>query len=306
MILSVSRRTDIPAFFGKWFMNRLKEGFVYVRNPFNFHAVSKISLNKAVVDCIVFWTKDATNFINYLPEINDMGYKYYFQYTITPYDKTIEPNLRDKNLIIENFKKLSNQIGKEKVIWRYDPILLTEKIDINWHAQRFEEMCKELADYTDVVIISFLDEYKKLDKSKIRSLTFEEMTSIAKEFNKTAMKYNLKLKTCAEGLSESLDLEKASCIDKYLIEKICECSLNVKKDKNQRSECLCAESIDIGEYDTCNHQCLYCYANNHCKNIQTKLQKHNHNSPLLIGEITNDDKITERKVFSLKNLQISI
>ena len=306
MILSVSRRTDIPAFFGKWFMNRLKEGFVCVRNPFNFHAVSKISLNKAVVDCIVFWTKDATNFINYLPEINNMGYKYYFQYTITPYDKAIEGNLRDKNLIIENFKNLSKQIGKEKVVWRYDPILLTEQIDINWHVQKFEEMCKELAGYTDVVIISFLDEYKKLDKSKIRGLSFEEMQTISKEFKTIAKKYNLKLKTCAESLSESLDLEKANCIDKQLIEKICGYSLNVKKDKNQRFECLCAESIDIGEYDTCSHQCLYCYANNNCKNIQTKLQKHNLNSPLLIGEISNDDKITERKISSMKNIQISI
>jgi len=306
MILSVSRRTDIPAFYGKWFINRLNEGFVCVRNPFNFHAVNKISINKAVVDCMVFWTKDATNFINYLPQIDDMGYKYYFQYTVTPYDKTIESNLRDKNLIIENFKQLSNQIGKEKVIWRYDPILLTEKIDINWHVRKFEEMCKELATYTDVVIISFLDEYKKLGKSKIRSLKFEEMTSIAKELKKIATRYNLKLKTCAESLSESLELEKASCIDKQLIEKICGCSLTIKKDKNQRSECLCAESIDIGEYDTCNHQCLYCYANNNCKNIQKKLQNHNLNSPLLIGEITNDDKITERKTSSLKNLQISI
>ena len=306
MILSASRRTDIPAFFGKWFMNRLKEGFVCVRNPFNFHAVSKIFLNKAVVDCIVFWTKDATNFINYLPEINNMGYKYYFQYTITPYDKEIERNLKDKNLIIENFKNLSKQIGNEKVIWRYDPILLTEQIDINWHVQKFEEMCKELSDYTDVVIISFLDEYKKLDKSKIKSLSFEEMQTISKEFKTIAKKYNLKLKTCAESLSESLDLEKASCIDKQLIEKICGYSLNVKKDKNQRSECLCAESIDIGEYDTCSHQCLYCYANNNCKNIQTKLQKHNLDSPLLIGEISNDDKITERKISSMKNLQISI
>ena len=304
MILSVSRRTDIPAFYSKWFINRLNEGFVCVRNPFNFHAVSKIFLNKDVVDCIVFWTKDATNFINYLPKINDMGYKYYFQYTITPYDKTIEPNLRDKNLIIENFKHLSNQIGKEKVIWRYDPILLTEKIDINWHVRKFEEMCKKLAEFTDVVIISFLDVYKKLDKSKIRSLTFEEMASIAKEFKKIATKFNLILKTCSEDISESLNLKKASCIDKQLIEQICGYSLNVRKDKNQRSECLCAESVDIGEYDTCNHQCLYCYANNNRKNIQTKLQKHNHNSPLLIGEITNDDKITERKISSLKNLYI--
>lgn len=175
MIISASRRTDIPAFFGEWFVNRLKEVFICVRNLFNKNMVSKIRLNPAEIDCIVFWIKDATDFINYLPMIDKLGYKYYFQYTITPYGKEIEPYLKDKNVIIDNFINLSKRLGKEKVIWRYDPILITKDISVDWYIKQFENLCKKLRYYTNKVVISFLDEYKKLDKSKFRTLTYEEM-----------------------------------------------------------------------------------------------------------------------------------
>lgn len=294
MILSVSRRTDIPAFFGEWFVNRLNEGFVCVRNPFNKNMVSKIKLNPAEIDCIVFWTKNATNFINYLPAIDDLGYKYYFQYTITPYNKEIEPNLKDKNVIIDNFINLSKKLGKEKVVWRYDPILITKNISLDWHIKQFENLCKKLSGYTNKVIISFLDEYKKLDKSKFRTLTFEEMQQIGKAFAKIASEYGQVIQTCAENI----DIEgvvKGACIDKTLIEQICGYQLGVKKDKTQREACLCSQSVDIGEYDTCCHFCEYCYANNNKLNIKNKLKQHNINSPLLIGELLPTDKIYERK-----------
>ncbi len=294
MILSASRRTDIPAFFGKWIVNRLEKGFVCVRNPFNKNMVSEIKLTPIEVDCIVFWTKDATNFINYLPLIDDLGYKYYFQYTITPYDKEIEPNLRDKNEIINNFINLSKKIGKEKVIWRYDPILITQSISLDWHIEQFENLCKKLSNYTNKVVISFLDEYKKLNKAKIKTLTYDEMQQLGKVFAKIASNYGLIIQTCAE----SVDIDgvlKGSCIDQVLIEQICGYRLNLKKDKNQRKDCLCAQSVDIGEYDTCCHFCEYCYANNNRSNIKNKLKRHNLNSPLLIGEILPTDKIYERK-----------
>lgn len=296
MILSVSRRTDIPAFYGEWFVNRLKDGFVCVRNPFNKNMVSKIVLNKDVIDCFVFWTKDVTNFIKYLPDIDRMGYKYYFQFTITPYDKTIEPNLRNKDEIINNFIMLSKMIGKEKVIWRYDPILLTKDIDVKWHIEKFIDICDKISGYTDCVIISFLDTYKKLDISKFRAPTKNEMVEIGEAFAQIANKYNIKVKTCAESIVFANGIEKASCIDKKLIERICGYSLNVKKDKYQRQECLCAESVDIGEYDTCGHFCAYCYANNNAINIKTKIQKHNPSSPLLIGELLPEDKVYQRKI----------
>ena len=294
MILSVSRRTDIPAFFGEWFFNRLKDGFVCVRNPFNKHMVSKIRLSVNEIDCIVFWTKDATNFTNYLPLIDELGYKYYFQYTITPYGKEIEPNVKDKNQVIDNFINLSKTIGKEKVIWRYDPILISKDISIDWHICQFEKMCGRLKGYTNKVVISFLDEYKKLDKSKFRTLNSQEMQELGTAFAKIAKDNGLKIQTCAE----SVDIEgikKGACIDKNLIEQICGYPLNIKKDTSQREECLCSQSVDIGEYDTCPHFCNYCYANNNKSNIKNKLQQHNIKSPLLIGEILSTDKIYERK-----------
>lgn len=294
MILSVSRRTDIPAFFGEWFVNRLEECFVCVRNPFNKNMVSKIRLNPSEIDCIVFWTKDATNFINYLPMIDRFGYKYYFQYTITPYGKEIEPYLKDKNTIIDNFINLSKRLGKEKVIWRYDPILITKEISVDWHIKQFENMCKKLSGYTNKVVISFLDEYKKLDKSKFRTLTYGEMQQLGKSFVKIAGKYGVVVQTCAENI----DIEgvvKGACIDKTLIEQICGYQLNTKKDKTQREACLCSQSVDIGEYDTCCYFCEYCYANNNKLNIRNKLKQHKENSPLLVGDILPTDKIYERK-----------
>lgn len=300
MILSVSRRTDIPALYGEWFFHRLKEGYVCVRNPFNKSMVSKIDLQPNMIDCIVFWTKDATPFLKHLPTIDKLGYKYYFQFTITPYDQTIECGIRNKEKIISTFQELSKKIGKDKVIWRYDPILLTEKIDVQWHIQQFQRLCEQLARYTNEVIISFLDEYTKLDKSKFRAPIEEEMKEIGEEFAMIAKGYHISIKTCAEEIVFRNGIEKASCIDGDLIEKICGYSLNVKKDKYQRSACGCIESIDIGEYDTCTHNCAYCYANNNKKTITTKNQKHHQYSPLLIGDILPSDKIYERKINSLR------
>ena len=130
MIISASRRTDIPAFYGEWFINRLKAGEVLVRNPMNTKQVTRVYLSPDKVDCIVFWTKNPSDFIKYLPEIDSMGYKYYFLFTLTSYDKSVEVNVDKKMNIIDIFKRLTDTIGKEKVIWRYDPIVLTSVFDL--------------------------------------------------------------------------------------------------------------------------------------------------------------------------------
>lgn len=301
MILSVSRRCDIPAFFGKWFLGRLKEGFVYVRNPYNHTAVSKILLNPQTVDCIVFWTKDAAPFLQYLSQIDELGYRYYFQFTITPYGSEIEKLVGDKKRIIQSFCTLSRRIGKECVIWRYDPILLTSEITVDWHIEKFREMCRRLSDYTDEVVISFLDEYKKLDKAKYRAPDREEMFAIGKAFAEIAQNYGLRIQTCAEAVSIP-GIEKGSCVDRSLIERICGYPISGKKDKSQRGDCLCMESVDIGEYDTCVHFCEYCYANNHTKTIENKMKAHDPTSPLLIGNLEPNDTVHLRNAFSLRSL----
>ena len=158
MILSVSRRTDIPAFYSEWFFNRIKEGYVCVRNPMNIHQISKIALTPNLIDCIVFWSKNPYPMLSRLDELKD--YMYYFQFTINPYDTVLEQQVPGKKHVIETFKRLSDLISPDRVIWRYDPIILTDTISVDYHIKYFEELAKRLHTYTKTCIISFLDLYK--------------------------------------------------------------------------------------------------------------------------------------------------
>lgn len=173
MILSVSRRTDIPAFYSDWFYNRIKEGYVLVRNPFNAHQVSRIKLSPEVIDCIVFWPKNPRAMMSRLSELK--GYNYYFQFTLTSYDNTIEVNVPQKKYIIDTFIELSNMIGKDRIIWRYDPILLTDRYDKQYHYKWFDYLAKRLKDYTNKCIISFMDLYRKTERNlghiQLKSIT---------------------------------------------------------------------------------------------------------------------------------------
>lgn len=305
MIISASRRTDIPAFYSEWFVNRLKAGYVLARNPFNFASISKIPLSPEIVDCIVFWTKDPDNILSQLPLIDKMGYKYYFQFTLTPYDNIIERNLRQKTNIEDTFINLSNNIGKDKVLWRYDPIILNEFIDINYHKSQFMRLCEKLHNYTNSITISFVDQYSKIKTNLIREITTDEIIELSQFMGSTAKCYGLELNTCSEQMDLSkYGIGRSSCIDKKIIEKICSCSLNVKQDKNQRSECGCFESIDIGAYNTCKNGCIYCYANYSEISVKNNTANHNPNGELLIGEVLDGEKITSRVVKSHKNMQL--
>ncbi|WP_290770487.1 DUF1848 domain-containing protein [Anaerofustis sp.] len=309
MIISASRRTDIPAFYGDWFVNRIKEGYVYVRNPINKHQISKVNLSCDVVDCIVFWSKNPKNILNKLKYLND--YKYYFQFTLTCYDNDIEYNLPPKKDIIETFKELSLQIGRDKVIWRYDPIFLSRKYTLDYHLKSFDEISTELSGYTDKVIISFIDMYKKIlpnvNKHGIRELNKEEIELVASRFAKTAKRKGLYIETCAEKYNLSgYGIEHGQCIDINLIENICGYKIKCGKDYNQRKECGCIQSIDIGAYDTCTNYCAYCYANYNKDTVEKKCIMYNKNSKLLCDVLKEEDKIVERKVSSLKDGQLSI
>lgn len=307
MIISASRRTDIPAFYGEWFINRIKEGFVYVRNPFNYHAISRVPLSADLVDMIVFWTKDPKNFISKLDILDDLGYAFYFQFTLNPYNNKIEQGIRDKKEIIDTFIELSKRIGKNRVIWRYDPILFDDSIDIKYHTVEFKKYADILSEYTDTVIISFLDDYKKVGVKQpdFRKPSPEKMLLIGDEFSQIAKSNNLAIKTCAEEITYTNGIEKASCIDAALISNILQEKIVISKDKNQRKECLCVESIDIGEYDSCMHLCQYCYANNSNSRISNNVKSHKMDSPLLIGEVTSQDIIKDRAVKSIKTGQAS-
>lgn len=301
MILSVSRRTDIPAFYSEWFFNRLKEGFVYVRNPMNIHQVSKIVLSPEVIDCIVFWSKNPKPMIAQLDELKE--FMYYFQYTINPYDKGLELGVPRKEGIISTFKELSGMIGPKRVIWRYDPILLTESMGVDYHVRYFEEIAKRLEGYTETCVISFVDLYKKtqrnLKDTTAREPSFKEMVEIATKLIMIAHKYGINIQTCAEEIAlETVGIKHGKCIDNALIEDLLGVKLVVSKDPNQRKECGCVQSIDIGEYNTCAHGCKYCYANFKDEVVAANRAVHDPKSPLLVGNLGPEDKVTERKLFS--------
>ncbi|MDE6983494.1 MAG: DUF1848 domain-containing protein [Lachnospiraceae bacterium] len=309
MILSVSRRTDIPNYYSDWFFNRIREGYLYVRNPMNSHQISRVSLSPDVVDCIVFWTKNPANMMSRLERLQD--YAYYFQFTLTGYGRDIEPNLPDKRTeLIPIFRRLSEKIGKERVIWRYDPVLLNTRYTVAYHLKAFEEIAGHLAGCTEKVVISFVDFYAKtLRNTKglgIRPMTNEELFIIAESMAQTAKKYHMTIESCAEQIDlQEAGIEHGNCIDKKLIEKITGCRLTGGKDKNQRSACGCMESVEVGAYHTCRNGCKYCYANFDDARVRETVKWYNETSELLCGTISAEDTITDRKMKSLKNAQLS-
>lgn len=310
MILSVSRRTDIPNYYSEWFFNRLKDGFLYVRNPMNFHQISEIKISPDVVDCIVFWTKNPLPMMERLDELE--AYNYYFQFTLTGYGNDVERNLPNKKTsVIPIFQELSNRIGKEKVVWRYDPIFFSNRYNVQYHLKAFRSIAEALSGYTEKCVISFLDIYPKNKKNMDNLLSYDlsdsELRGFAKELSNIAKENHIKIGSCAEKIDlDEYGIIHNSCIDKELIEKIIGCKLKINKDKNQRIECGCVESVEVGTYNTCKNGCVYCYANYSAKSVESNFQKYDPLSPLLCGHIEKDDKISTRKVVSLKETQISI
>ncbi len=310
MVLSVSRRTDIPNYYSEWFLNRIKEGFLYVRNPMNMHQISKINISPDVVDCIVFWTKNPENMMKQLDGLKD--YMYYFQFTLTGYDKDMEPNIPDKNdKLITIFQTLSEKIGKERVIWRYDPILINKKYTMEYHKKVFGEIACSLAGYTERVVISFVDLYEKTQRKtkglELEKMTYDTMNYLAKEIVKIASNNHMIVETCAEEIElKEIGVQHGSCIDKSLIERLLGCKIIGEKDKNQRGECGCLESVEVGTYNTCFNGCKYCYANYNDEKVKESGKLYNVHSPILCGNIGPEDKITDRKVKSLKDIQMSL
>ncbi len=289
MIISASRRTDIPAYFSEWFMNRIEEGFVMVKNPFNAKQITKVSLLPEDIDGIVFWTKNPKPIIDKLDILDKKGIEYYFQFTLNPYDKSIEKNVPLKKDLIEQFKILSSLIGKERVIWRYDPIIFNELLTTAYHKKYFEIFAKRLSGYTEKCMTSFLTHYKSTTKNMSGNLHVpkdEEIYKTMEEFSKIASSNNIKLFTCCSEYDlKKYGVESGKCIDGSLFSKIANSSAALKKDRGQRDGCLCHMSKDIGSYNSCLHQCLYCYANHNFENIEKIYSKHNPKSPLLIGDI---------------------
>jgi len=303
MIISASRRTDIPAFYSEWFMNRIRDGALLVRNPRNANQVRRISLLSEDVDVIVFWTRNPKPLIPSLKELGQRKLRYYFQYTITAYPKLLDTHGPYPAQSIETFKGLSDLIGPEKVIWRYDPILISNYTNIAYHKDMFFRLASQLQGKTHRVVISFADLYKKtignlnkvsglqyidLLENKYQDLFFELIAHITQ----VAETFHMKVESCGESTSfAQFPIKHGKCIDDELIQKIFGIEVTNKKDRSQREACGCVKSIDIGRYDTCLHGCVYCYATNSRKVALKNYRLHNPESPFILGELREDEEM---------------
>ena len=307
MIINTGLRTDIPAFYAEWFANRLREGFVCVRNPYNPNQVSRYRLDPSVVDVIGFCTKNPAPMFPYMELLRDFG-QYWFV-TITPYGREIEPNVPDKQRVLEDFKRLSHIVGVDSIGWRYDPIFLSQRYNIDAHLQAFEQMASALDGYTKTAVISFIDLYPKVKRNfpEAREVTGEQRLRLGKGIIQIASSHGMTVKPCAEG--DELAPYGADCggcmrIDDY--ERAIGQRLNAPKRKGTRADCACYLSCDIGAYDTCKHLCRYCYANAEPAKVLKQSRRHDPQSPFLIGNFMDGDKIHDVPQKSWIDEQMSI
>ncbi|MBQ6813201.1 MAG: DUF1848 domain-containing protein [Methanobrevibacter sp.] len=296
MIINTGLRTDIPGFFSKWFFNRIEEEYVCVRNPYNRKQVFSYRLKPELVDCLMFCTKNPKPMISNLDMISD--FNQYWHITITPYGKDIEPNVPDTDKVIKSFKRLSGELGKDSVTVRYDPIFINEKYNIEYHIRSFEKIADSLSDYTTEIIISFIDLYEKTRRNfpEANDVNKEERLIIGEEFAKISRENNLTLKTCAEGNDlDRFGIDSSGCMTKEVLERAIKNKINIKVKKARNGACNCLLNNDIGQYNTCNHGCLYCYANSNKKLVQRNIKNHDPDSPILIGHIGDSDEIKKMK-----------
>jgi len=308
MILSIDFRTDIPAFYSEWLVNRFNEGYVYFRNPAYPQTIHKIILDKQHIEGIMWCSKDYLPILHDLKNITDK-FPSIFHYTITGYGKNIEPNVPCLEQSIYTFKELSQRYGGDKVIWRYDPIFLTENYGIIRHINQFTDICKELYNYTDRVVINFVSLYEKVKRHMpgLQELTYDEKLLIVKKFLEITKKYGLKLQTCGNGLQfKNLEgVEVTGCLDEHAL-NLMGIYPKSSKGNNVPWGCLCYPNTCIGEYNTCLHKCKYCYASADFDKCDENFKKHDHKSPLLIGWPRGDEQIIEMKPKILNTGQLKL
>lgn len=306
MILQTGMRTDIPAFYSEWFMNRIKEGYVLVRNPYHPEVVTRYEINPGVVDLIAFCTKNPYPMLKYMEKLK--GYGQYWFVTITPYGKDLEPNVPDKEFVIKCFQQFSEIVGINSMGWRYDPIIVNDKYSVEYHISAFEKTASQLAGCTETCIISFVDIYEKVKRNapEIRSITMDEQITIAKAFAEIGRKYGITVKGCHESCAlADYGIDMSGCLNREVYEKSLGISLKMPKRKSQR-ECNCFFGTDIGAYNSCGHFCRYCYANTDVNSVKRNMARHDPTSPFLIGGQMPGDIIRHAEQYSYVDGQLSL
>jgi hypothetical protein len=308
VIVSASRATDIPAFFSQWFSNRLREGYMRWTNPFNANQVQYVSFKRTRV--IVFWSKNPEPLLRHLPQIDAAGINYYFQFAVNDYEaEGLEPNVPLLAERVEVFKRLSDQIGPERVVWRYDPLILSDSLTAEVLLDRIAKVAALLEGHTKKLVISFADieVYKKVRNNLARQpaqymeFTPEQMLDFAQRLANMNKQWGLEIATCAEGVDlGKYGIKHNRCIDDDLMIQLFKDDGELMdflgyepdlfsdsdrpnlKDKGQRKECGCIVSKDIGMYNTCQHLCVYCYANVSPQAVENNLRKHDPESDAIV------------------------
>jgi len=292
MIISASRRTDIPALYAEWFMNRVRAGFCEVANPRRAGQVSRVSLRPEDVDAVVFWTRDAGPLMGHLDELDGRGFRYYLQYTILGYPRLLEPAVPPLDEALGTFRKLAERLGPARVIWRYDPILLTTLTPEDYHLEMMGRIASRLQGYARRLIISFYDRYP-LAEARIRCLADRGLRwatgggapapTFLRAMAVIAAGAGMEIRSCAEHVGwEEHGIPPGKCVDDLLIESLFGLEVTHRKDPHQRPLCGCVVSRDIGAYDTCPLGCVYCYATRDREAARAFRLRHDARCPSLV------------------------
>lgn len=295
MIINTGSRTDTVQYYSDWLLKRFKEGFVYSRNPLFPNIVTRYELNPNILDCVVFCSKNYEPILDRLTEITDK-FNTYFHYTITAYGRDIEPNVPTIDESIETLIKLSKIVGKQRIAWRYDPILLTKKYTKQVHYNTFDYMSKRLSPHIDRCIFSFVDMYKKLETNmpEIIILNNNDKIEIAKNIGSIAKKHNMIIQTCAtiEDFKQ-FGILQSSCMTSEILGNANNITFKKVRHSGNRQGCKCIENRNIGDYDTCPNGCKYCYANKNPQIAQENYKKHNPNDLMILGNLKPTDEIQQ-------------
>ncbi|WP_458456859.1 DUF1848 domain-containing protein [Methanobrevibacter sp.] len=300
MIINVGGRTDIVNYYTPWLLNRLKEGFAYSRNPFARENVYKLSLKPEDVDCLLFCSKNYRPILDHIGKI-DKDYNILCNYTITAYGKDIELKVPTIDQSVKTLERLSDTVGRNKILWRYDPILLTDKYTVERHLETFEYMAEKIAPLVYRCIFSFVDMYKKVEENmpEIIPFTDEDKVRLLKGIGEISKNCNLYTQSCATDESyEKYNIHAAGCTTREILEHAHNVVYKNVRGRGIRKNCHCIPSRDIGAYNSCLSECKYCYANRKPDIPRKVIKLHDEKSPLLLGHLRPDDNLIETKAIS--------
>lgn len=297
VIISASRRTDIPALYSQWFMNRIRAGWCLVPNPVNPGQVSHVSLKPEDVDAIVFWSKNPAPMLAHLEELDKAGFRYYFQFTLNDYPEALEPNIPSLGDRITTFLKLSEHLEPQRIIWRYDPIILSNITTVDFHREKFATIARRLAGATRRVMLSIVHFYKKTDRrlSKLEqdgvsfdkeAISSDHVAYLITDLASIAKQHNMESFTCAsERDFTEFGMPPGRCVDGGLLHQLWGLPDHYPKDPYQRKYCRCSVSKDIGINDTCIQGCPYCYSTRNNEIAQRRYREHDPASPIMWQQV---------------------